>query len=174
MEHHVKISVMPMYVRHTRSVRIEELPARLRRKLAEHAAARQIDLDAVRLWLTRSQNPPASSGLGKLLRRRANRADPDDEHTTIVVLHPTQVAVIIDGANRGTAVLSLPLSQASVAAGSGLAAKFDSGTNDAPGFTISGFPGEQVGSFYVGLGPEPAAQECFSAVRAAISAVKNP
>lgn len=152
---------MQMYIRHTQSVGIDQLPTRMRTKLAEHAESRQVDLADIRLWLTHSQNPPANSGLGKLLRRRANPADPDDEHTTVVVLHPTQLLVVIDGAKRGTSALSLPLSQASVA-------------TNAEGFTITGFPGERVGSFYVGMGPEPAANECFSAVRAAISAVKNP
>jgi hypothetical protein len=42
------------------------------------------------------------------------------------------------------------------------------------GFTITGFPGDQPGSFYIGFGPETAAAECFSAVRSAIIAAKNP
>jgi hypothetical protein len=45
---------------------------------------------------------------------------------------------------------------------------------DATGFTITGFPEDQPGSFYIGLGPETAAAECFSAVRSAITAAKNP
>lgn len=165
---------MSTYVRQTQHVEIDQLPGHVRGKLAEHAESRQIELDAIRLWQTVSHNPPARSGLGKLLRRRANPADPDEAHTTVVVLHPTQLLVVVDGAKRGTAVLSLPLSQASVAPGTGLGAKFQLAADDAPGFTITGFPGEQVGSFYVGLGPEPAAADCFSAVQAAISAIKNP
>lgn len=163
---------MPSYVRHTQSVRLEQLPTRMHSKLTEHAESRQIGLDNIRLWLTQSQNPAATSGLSKLLRRRANPTDPDDEHSTAVVLHPTQFLVVIDGAKRGTSVLSLPLAQASVAAGLGTA--FNPGASEAAGFTITGFPGEQAGSFYVGLGSEPAAAECFSAVRAAIDAVRNP
>jgi hypothetical protein len=59
----------------------------------------------------------AGSAFGKLLRRGANPSDLDEEHWTVVVLHPTQILVTVDGAKRGTAVLSLPLVQASVAAG---------------------------------------------------------
>ena len=168
---------MPMYLRHTQEVRLAELPDHIRNKLAEHAESRQIVLGNPRAWVTRSQNPPASSAFGKLLRRRANPVDPDEEHYTVVLLHPTQILVVTDGAKRGTAVLSLPLAQASVVPGSGLSATLNPATTglgaDAGGFTITGFSGEQVGSFYVGLGPEVAAVECFSAVQSAISTAKN-
>ena len=104
---------MPLYVRHTRSVRIVELPRRICGKLAEHAASRHIDLNDVRVWLTHSENPPAGSAFGKLLRRRANRADPAEEHWT--------------------AVLSVPLLQASMTA--------EAGSGEHAGFMITGFPG---------------------------------
>jgi hypothetical protein len=156
---------MPLYVRHTRSSRIVELPRRICGKLAEHASSHQIDLNDVQVWLTHSENPPASSVFGKLLGRRANPADPDDEHWTALVLHPTHLLVATDGAKRGTAVISVPLAQASVTA--------DTGDGDPAGFTITGFPGEQTGSYYVGLGPEPDAAGCVSAVHEAISAAKR-
>jgi hypothetical protein len=70
-------SSMAMYVRNTRRVQLEELPAHIRSKLAGHAESRQIELNGVPARLTHSENPPASSGLGKLLRRRANSADPE-------------------------------------------------------------------------------------------------
>jgi hypothetical protein len=88
---------MPMYVRRTQSVQLNELTDRIAGKLAEHAGSRQIDLRNVRLWMTHSENPPAGGGFGKLLRRRANSSDPDAEHWTVVVLHPTQILVVIDG-----------------------------------------------------------------------------
>jgi hypothetical protein len=158
---------MPQYVRHTRSVRFDDLPPRISDKLAEHAESRQIDLlgasGDVRIWLTHSENPPARSALGKLLRHRVNPTDPDSQHWTALVLQATHILVATDGKFRGTSVLSLPLAQASVAA--------DTGLDD--GFTITGFPGDQVGSLYVGLGPEPAAAECLSAVHAAVIAAKN-
>jgi hypothetical protein len=81
--------------------------------------------------------------------------------------------VATDGENRGTSSLSLPLTQASAAPGTSLGAKLGAVADDAAGFTITGFPGEQAGSYYIGLGPEPAAAECFSAVKAAITAAKN-
>jgi hypothetical protein len=165
---------MPMYVRRTQSVQLNKLTDRIAGKLAEHAGSRQIHLRNVRLWITHSENPPAGGGFGKLLRRRANSSDPDAEHWTVVVLHPTQVLVVIDGEKRGTAALSVPLAQASVAAGLGLSAAPNPAIADATGFTITGFPGDQPGSFYIGPGPETAAAECFSAVRSAISAAKNP
>jgi hypothetical protein len=165
---------MPIYLRHTQEVRLAELPDHIRKKLTEHAESRQIVLGNPRVWVTRSQNPPASTAFGKLLRRRANPVDPDEEHYTVVLLHPTQILVVTDGAKRGTAVLSLPLAQASVDFGTGLSATLNPAAADAGGFTITGFPGEQAGSFYVGLGPEVAAVECFSAVQSAITAAKNP
>jgi hypothetical protein len=166
---------MPMYVRHTRSVQLGELAPHVRGELTAHADVRQLDLTDVRLWLTHSENPPAGSGLGKLLRRRTNPTDPDAEHDTVVVLHPTHVLVAVDGARRGTSVLSMPLIQASIARGTALGAALDRVGGDAGGFTLTGFDaGERPASFYVGTGPEPAAAECFSAVEAAITAAKNP
>ncbi|MEE6138150.1 hypothetical protein SKC41_17685 [Mycobacterium sp. 050128] len=156
---------MPLYVRHTRSARIVELPRRICGQLAEHAASRQVDLNDVQVWLTHSENPPASSAFGKLLRRRANPADPDEEHWTAVVLHPTQLLVATDGARRGTTVISLPLAQASMTT--------EAVSGDPAGFTITGFGGEQTGSYYVGLGPEPDAAGCISAVHGAISGAKR-
>jgi hypothetical protein len=113
---------MSAYVRRTQSVQLDEPADRIAGKLAEHAGSRQIDLRNVRLWMTHSENPPAGGGFGKLLRHRANSSDPDAEHWTVVVLHPTQILVVIDGEKRGTAALSVPLAQASVAAGLGLSA----------------------------------------------------
>jgi hypothetical protein len=164
---------MPMYVRHTQAVQLTELRAHLSNKLAEHAESRQIDLKNVQAWLTLSENPPVSSGFGKLLRRRANPSDPDEQHCTVVVLHPAQILVAIDGAKRGTSVLSLPLVQASLAPGLG-AGTLNADAIDPTGFTLTGFPGEQTGSFYIGLGPEAAATECISALQSAITAAKNP
>jgi hypothetical protein len=66
------------------------------------------------------------------------------------------------------------LAQASLAAGLGLAGKLNAEAIDPSGFTLTGFPGEQTGSYYVGLGPEAAAAECVSAVQSAITAAKNP
>jgi hypothetical protein len=169
---------MQMYVRHTQSVQLDELPARISNKLTEYAESRQIELRNVRVWMTHSQNPPASSGFGKLLRRRANPTDPDEEHWTVLVLHPTQILVVVDGAKRGTSALSLPLAQASMAPGvgllGGLGATLNSDAIDPDGFTLTGFEGEQTGSFYIGLGAEAAAAECVSAVHTAITASKNP
>jgi hypothetical protein len=133
--------------------------------LAEHAASHQIDLNDVQVWLTDSENPPAGSAFGKLLRRRANPVDPDEEHWTAVVLHPTQLLVATYGAKRGTAVISATLARASMTT--------DAIDGDPAGFTITGFGGEHTGSYYVGLGPEPDAAGCVSAVREAIGAAKR-
>jgi hypothetical protein len=59
------------------------------------------------------------------------------------------------------------LAQASVAAGLGLSTALNPAIAAATGFTITG-------SFSIGLGPETAAAECFSAVHSAITAAKNP
>jgi hypothetical protein len=164
---------MPMYARHTRPATIGDLAAHVREKLTAHADSHQLVLNDVQAWSTHSENLPSGSGLGKLLRRRANPSDPDAEHDTVVVLHPTHLLVAIDGAKRGTSVLSLPLTQASVVSGTGLDTRLGTVAGETGGFTISGLPGDSPGSFYVGLGTEPAAAECFSAVEAAITAAKN-
>jgi len=166
---------MPMYARHTRPVTLAELAPHVCDKLRAHAESTQIDLSNVRAWRTHSENPPAGSGLGKLMRRRANPTDPDTEHETGVVLHPTHVIVAIDGAKRGTSVLSVPLVQASVAPGTGIGGALGAMAGEASGFTITGVQGgRRPGSFYVGQGDEPAAAECYAAVRSAIVAAKNP
>jgi hypothetical protein len=165
---------MPIYARHTRPATIGDLAAHVREKLTAHADAHQLILTDVQAWLTHSENLPSGSGLGKLLRRRANPSDPDIEHDTVVVLHPTHLLVAIDGVKRGTSVLSLPLAQASVVSGTGLDARLGTATGETGGFTISGLAGDSPGSFYVGLGTEPAAAECFSTVEAAVTAAKNP
>jgi hypothetical protein len=55
---------MAMYVRHTRSVQLDELPAHIRSKLADHAESRQIQLNGVRAWLTpiEKRRPVRDSG----------------------------------------------------------------------------------------------------------------
>ncbi len=92
----------------------------------------------------------------------------------MVVLHPTQILVVTDGEKRGTAGLSLPLAQASLTSGLGAGAALNSEAVDPAGFTLTGFGGEQAGSFYIGLGPEAAGDECVSAIHSAITAAKNP
>jgi hypothetical protein len=170
------MSSMPTYIRQTRAVRADELPTRVRDELASHAQSHQIDLSKARLmWLTHSENPTAASGFGKLLRRRANPADPDAEHDTVVVLHSTHLLVAIDGAERGTSVLSVPLTQASVAPGAGLGTALGHLTGDVDGFTITGFPADRrPGSLFVGMGTEPEAAHCFAALEQAIISAKNP
>ena len=120
------------------------------------------------------RKPACRWRIREIAARRAISSDPDAEHWTVVVLHPTQILVVIDGEKRGTAALSVPLAQASVAAGLGLSAAPNPPIADATGFTITGVPGDQPGSFYIGFGPETAAAECFSSVRSVIAAAKNP
>ena len=95
----------------------------------------------------------------------------------VLALHATHLLVGTHGASRGTAVMSLPLLQATVTrggvlAGHPLAAGLDVPADD--GLTISGFPGTEgrPGTYFVGLGPG-AADACFEAVRAAVARAKN-
>ena len=92
----------------------------------------------------------------------------------LVVLHTTHLVVVTTGENRGTAAISVPLSQASVRVGSALENSFTAVEDS--GVTVGGFPGDhgQAGTFYIGLGPEPAGAECAEAIRAAITDAKNP
>ena len=164
------------YRRSTRAVTLGEVPPVLRDAIADHATKHQLSLDSVRAWLTHSENPPATGLFGKLFGKRANSVDPDAEHDSLLVLHRTHVVIATTGAKRGTAVLSLPLLQASVVRGSGVAARLAMkvpGADD--GMTISGFPGDEgrPGTYFFGLGTEPAAADCFVALETAIMGVKR-
>ena len=164
-----------MYKRSTRMVRFDELSMEMTAALAEHAQSHQLVLsDDMPAWLTSSQNLPSNSLLGKVFRRKANWTDPDAAHEVLVVIHSTHLIVVTAGEKRGTAVLSVPMSQASARVGSALEDTF-AAVEDS-GITLGGFPGEhgQAGTFYIGLGPEPAGAECAEAIREAITAAKNP
>lgn len=71
-------------------------------------------------------------------------------------------------------VLSVPLAQASMTRGNSLAERLGQAPDS--GITILGFPGEhgRPGSYFFGLGSEPAATACVQAVEAAIVDAKNP
>lgn len=164
-----------MYRRSTRAVSLSDLPLAMSEHLARHAAERQLELREARVWLTRSENLPATGLIGRMLGRRANPVDPDVEHDTALLLLPTHLVVATAGARRGVSALSLPLIQASMTRGSALAQRFGV-MGDEAGITVSGFPGEagRPGTYYVGLGRDAAGDECAAAVEAAISATKNP
>lgn len=167
-----------MYRRATRLAELRALSTSVQNALLEHAQQHQLRLENVRVWSTHSENPPAEGFFGKLFSSRANPADPDVAHDTIVVLHPTHLLVATAGEKRGTTVLSLPLAQASLTRGSALAARmpgaFVPGMND--GVTVTGFPGQlgRPGSYFIGLGQDPAGNDCAAALEAAIVAAKNP
>jgi hypothetical protein len=146
-----------MYVRSTQSVGIGELAPHIRDALTAHAESQQIELKDVPVWITRSENPLASSGLGTLLRRRANSADPDAAPSAVLVLHASQILVVIDGAKHGTTALSLPLTQASVAPGCARARATGRTDSTSDGYSITGVPGDhgRPGSLYISMGPEP-------------------
>lgn len=164
-----------MYRRSTRAVALADLPASMSDHLARHAAERQLELRGARAWITHSENPPGTGLLAKALGRRANPVDPDAEHHTAVLLHSTHLVVATLGEKRGVSAVSLPLAQASVTRGSGIAARFGVASEDS-GITVSGFPGEagRPGTYFVGLGADAAGAECAAAVEAAIVAAKNP
>jgi hypothetical protein len=173
------LSLNAMYVRHTRAIEMNELRADVLDKLTSYAAAQQIDLSGVRMWITHSENPPSNTLFGKMLRRRANPADSEPEHSDVVVLHPTQLIVVGDGPKRGISALAIPLARASVTRGIGIIAKMGlAEAGEADGFSVTGVPvagseGAGIGSIYIGTGPEPAAAECFSAIQSAIAAAKT-
>jgi len=64
---------MPMYLRHTRLVQLEELPAHIRSKLADHAESRRIELNGVRAWLTHSARKPLQRNAFQRCSRRSPR-----------------------------------------------------------------------------------------------------
>ena len=165
---------MALYRSSTRELALAELPPKLGASVAEHAARHQLELGAVRCWLTRSENPIEEGMMGKLFGRRANSADPDAEHVTAVVLHPTHLLMGTEGKARGVAVLSVPLGQASVTRGHPALEKLGAVAAE-PGMQIDGLPGEhgRPGSYFVKLGEDADGAACFGAVRAAIVAAKN-
>ncbi|MEO9330411.1 hypothetical protein [Gordonia aurantiaca] len=155
----------PAYERTTTRADLSDLTAAVAAALREHAEARHLVLtDDLPAWSTRSINLPASSWPARLFRRRSNPADPDSEHQTLVVLHPTHLIVVVSGARRGISAMSAALAVASI-----------DQPETADGFSVTGFVGDEgrPASFYLGVG-EPAGDECREAVRAAIVAAKNP
>lgn len=168
----------PLYTSRTRELPFSEVPEPLRQALTDHATKGVLVLDHVRVWITHRENPESSSFLGRLFGRRSNPADPDPEHDMALVLHSTHLLVGTHGPSRGTAILSLPLLQATVARGSLLAGRLgaDADTPTDDGLSISGFPGSdgRPGSYFMGLGPGADAEACVEAVTAALSRVKNP
>ncbi len=162
-----------LYIRSTREVASAEVQQAFGSALAEHAAKHQLELGSLRAWLTHSENPPATGFFGRLLGRRSNSVDPDPWHDTLIALHPTHLIVGTSGPKRGTSVLSLPLVQASIQRGHSRLGLPGAPTDD--GIRIEGFPGQvgRPGSYFVGLGPEPAANECFGAIESAVRAAKN-
>lgn len=162
-----------LYRRSTRALASGVIPESFRASLTDHAARHQLDVSSLRAWLTHSENPPATSFFGNLFGRRANSVDPDPWHETLVALHATHLIVGTHGPKRGTTILSIPLLHASVQRGSALGARLGMAVED--GLTIDGFPGYEgrPGSYFVGLGPEPAAHDCFESIEAAVRSAKN-
>lgn len=163
----------PLYVRSTRALSLPEVAEPLHGALATHAARHQLELGSPLVWLTRSENPPATGFLAKLLGRRTNSVDPDPWHEQLILLHPTHLLIGVHGPKRGTSVLDLALSLASVQrghAGAGL-----QGMPSDDGFQLDGFPGAvgRPGTYFFGLGSEPAADECFQAIEHAVRAAKS-
>ncbi|MFT3898725.1 MAG: hypothetical protein QM728_00550 [Gordonia sp. (in: high G+C Gram-positive bacteria)] len=145
----------PLYRRSTTRTSLPELPSEVRARVDEAAFANQLTVASdAPAWATHSVN------LG-------NRVDPDIESDTYVVLGAADIVVVISGAERGMHHLTLPLRDASIADDT-VAGGVERG------MTITGLPGDHssAGSCYVGLGPEPAAQECLDAVVAAVTAAK--
>jgi hypothetical protein len=169
------------YVRSTRAVPLTAFPPPLLAAVQGYAHNHQLLLDRIRCWLTTSQNPPAEGFFGKMLGRRANPVDPDPWHQTAIVLHPTHVLVGTYGERRGVAVLGAALDRMSLTRGSAMAARLAgrlgaAAQAAADGVSLDGFPGDQgqVGSLFVGIGPEPDGQACIEAIEQAIVHRKNP
>lgn len=156
----------PGYQRTTTRADLSALAPGIGAALREYSDTHQLAItDDLPAWLTRSINPPSTSLFGKLFARRANPVDPDSEHQTLVVLHPTHLIVVVSGARRGTAALAAPLARATMD---------DELTDDSlasTGFTVTGFH-DGPGSFHIGVGA-PDGTQCHDEVKAAIIAAKN-
>lgn len=165
-----------LYRTSTRELSLSSVPEPLGSKLREYAERQGLKLDSVRAWITHSENPTADGFFGKLFGRRSNPVDPDAAHDTLLVLHPTHLVLGTAGEKRGCSVFGLPLDHASVTRGHALAGKLGAAAPSDDGITIGGLPGDEgrVGTYFVALGPEPAAAECVRAVQDAIIARKNP
>ncbi|MET9202003.1 hypothetical protein [Gordonia sp. NPDC003585] len=154
------------YQRTTTHADLTDLAPGMATALREHAESHQLQItDDLPAWITRSINPPSTTFFGKLFGRRANAVDPDSEHQTLVVLHPTHLIVVVSGAQRGTSALSVPLARASMQ---------QLGPTSDDGFSVTGFGADaQPGSLHIGVGA-PDGTACQEAVRAAIVGAKNP
>lgn len=158
------------YSRQTTEVSMQEVPRPLIATLEAHAEKRQLKLEDVRCWLTRSDNPPAMGFFGRLFGRRANPVDPNAWSMTLVALHPTHILVSFHDESGTSATLSAPQTQLWLHEGAG--------GGVTRGVTLTGFPsafaGGEPSSYYVGLDTGPAGEECAAALEAALVAAKNP
>src|SRR5687768_11340365 len=120
----------PLYQRSTRSLDLQHAPEALRAAALEHARPLELSLDGARAWLTRSDNPPGTGFLAKLLGRRSNSVDPDPWHETLIVLHASHLLIATTGPQRGTTALSILLSRATLKRGSAFAARGTAAPSD--------------------------------------------
>jgi hypothetical protein len=149
------------YERRTTATTLADLPQPVRTAVAEHAEQRDLAIDPeAPAFLTNSRRLHKPG----LLARMTGTGDQDAEHLTALVIGARDVIVCTHGEQRGTAVFSTRLEQASVST-LPLAP-------DGDGMSVCGFPvSEEVGSFYVGLG-EPDGDAARNTLRAAIKAAK--
>lgn len=163
---------MPMYERSTRALTCGQLPSPLKERLELAAKGAQVVLEpGARAWLTRSDNGVQPGLLGKLFGRRRNPADEDAWHESAVVVTPSHVFVVVHRERGQTTAMTCPLA----------GFEWDRTALDGElGFRLVGFRVDvtdphtphdprvsERGTYYVGLGPEPAAAECLAALESA-------
>ncbi|MEZ5211624.1 hypothetical protein MYK68_09905 [Gordonia sp. PP30] len=149
----------PMYRRSTARMSLSALPPEILNAVTSCGEANQLTIAVDSpVWATHSVN----------LR---NRADKDPESDVYMVLGGADLVIVTAGAKRGVSALTLPLREASISEGSRLQQLTG---HSEPGISITGFPGDNnsPGSFFVGLGTEPAAEECVQQLVAAVTAAK--
>lgn len=162
-----------MYERSTRALSCSDLPSPLKERFELAAQGAQVTVaPETRAWLTRSDNPVQSGLMGKLFGRRRNPVDADAWHVSAVVIGATHIFVVVHRERGETTAMTCAR------------ARYRAERTELDGergFRLVGFrvdvtdPNEphehrvsDQGTYYVGLGPEPAATECLDALEAAL------
>lgn len=154
---------MRYYQRTTKECAFNELPPVLLEAIRQHMQTESlgnIETPTQLCCQTTSKKLPQSFFAN--LKDRLLGVDPDDEHTTAVLLTPPWLIIAIHGDSRGTTVFSLRLNQIQFNEFNGTAQIEDQGLN------ITGLmQGPERSQFFLGLGTEPAAEKFKTRLRQA-------
>ncbi|MEV6927772.1 hypothetical protein AB0M46_25175 [Dactylosporangium sp. NPDC051485] len=154
-----------LYDRTSRSISYDDLDPALRAAIEQHADERLLGpVRPVAAVDTHSVNLKRKGGLFGRLAGRSEK-----EHRTVALLLPQALVVVTTGAERGVVVMSTRLADISRIGADDPRLVVDSGMRVESRWNV----GNDVASYYVGLGDDPAGHEFRERLRAAVVAARQ-